>query len=78
MPAIHRHAANGNGTEAAGLALRRLRASGYRPLIRQIPVQGSHAIRTAAALLFPVSNHTLEDIYKQTTRPEKEAETASA
>jgi CRISPR-associated protein Csx17 len=78
VPAIHRHAANGNGTEAAGLALRRLRASGYRPLIRQLPVQGAHAIRTAAALLFPISNHTLEDICKQTTRPEKEAETASA
>ena len=78
VPSIHRHAANGNGTEAAGLALRRLRASGYRPLIRQLPVQGAHAIRTAASLLFPVSNHTLEDIYKQTTRPEKEAETASA
>ena len=78
VPAIHRHAANGNGTEAAGLALRRLRASGYRPLIRQLPVQGAHAIRTAAALLFPISNHTLEDICKQTTRPEKESETASA
>jgi CRISPR-associated protein Csx17 len=78
VPAIHRHAANGNGTEAAGLALRRLRASGYRPLIRQLPVQGASASRTAAALLFPISNHALEDICKQTTRPEKEAETASA
>jgi CRISPR-associated protein Csx17 len=77
VPAIHRHAANGNGTEASGLALRRLRASGYRPLIRQLPVQGASASRTAAALLFPISNHTLEDICKQTTRPEKEAETAS-
>jgi CRISPR-associated protein Csx17 len=72
VPAIHRHAANGNGTEAAALALRRLRASGYRPLIRLLPTQGSHASRTAAALLFPISNHTLEDLYKQTTRPEKE------
>jgi CRISPR-associated protein Csx17 len=78
VPAIHRHAANGNGTEAAALALRRLRASGYRPLIRQLPTQGSHASRTAAALLFPISNHTLEDNYKQTTRPEKEPETAAA
>lgn len=81
VPAIHRHAANGNGTEAAALALRRLRASGYRPLIRLLPTQGSHASRTAAALLFPISNHTLEDLYKQTTRPEKEPkepETAAA
>lgn len=78
VPAIHRHAAKGNGTEAAALALRRLRSSGYRPLIRQLPVQGAHAIRTAAALLFPISNHTLEEIHKQTTRPEKEPEAAAA
>ena len=78
VPAIHRHAANGNGTEAAAKALRRLRASGYRPLLRQLPVQGDHARRTAAALLFPISHHTLEDLYKQTLRPEKEAETATA
>jgi CRISPR-associated protein Csx17 len=72
VPAIHRHAAKGNGTEAAALALRRLRASGYRPVLRHLPVQGDYACRTAAALLFPISNHTLEEIYLQTTRPEQE------
>lgn len=72
VPAIHRHAANGNGTEAATLALRRLRGSGYAPLLRQLPVMGDHARRTAAALLFPISNSSLEAIFKQTTRPEKE------
>ncbi len=78
VPAIHRHAANGNGTEAATLALRRLRASGYRPLIRQLPVQGVYARRTAAAMLFPISDRTLGELYQQTTRSEKEPKTATA
>lgn len=78
VPAIHRHAAHGNGTKAAELALRRLRASGYSPAIRQLPIQGRYAQRTAAALLFPISSHTLEAVLKQTTRPEKESEPVTA
>lgn len=78
IPAIHRQAANGNGAQAATLAIRRLRGSGYSPLLRHLPVIGVDAKRTTAALLFPISNHTLEDIYKQTTRPEKESETSAA
>jgi CRISPR-associated protein Csx17 len=72
VPAIHRHAAQGNGTEAAAQALRRLRASGYRPKITRMPVQGDHAKRTAAALLFPISDKTLAALQKQTERPEEE------
>ena len=60
------------------MAIRRLRGSGYHPLLRQLPVMGDYAKRKAAALLFPISNYTLEDIYKQTTRPEKEPENATA
>lgn len=78
VPAIHRHAAQGNGRQAADMAIRRLRGSGYRPLLRQLPVMGDYARRTAAALLFPISSHTLTDICNQTTRPEKEPETATA
>jgi len=75
VPAIHRHAAHGNGDQAAAMAIRRLRASGYHPALKQLPVRGDYAKRTAAALLFPVSDLTLKDIHKQTTRPEQELET---
>lgn len=78
IPAIHKHAAQGNGDQAATLAIRRLRGSGYHPLLRKIIVQGDYARRTAAALLFPISNQTLEELLKQTTRPEKEPEPAAA
>jgi CRISPR-associated protein Csx17 len=73
IPAIHKHAAQGNGDQAALLAIRRLRGSGYHPLLRQITIQGDYARRTAAALLFPIAPHTLEELFKQTTRPEPAA-----
>lgn len=72
VPAIHRHAAQGNGDQAATMAIRRLRASGYHPALRSLPVRGDYARRTAAALLFPISNHTLTTIHRQTTRPDQE------
>jgi len=68
VPAIHRHAAQGNGDQAATMAIRRLRASGYQPALRSLPVRGDYAHRTAAALLFPISDQTLTSIHKQTTR----------
>ena len=77
VPAIHRHAAQGHGTEAAAQALRRLRASGYHPKITRMPVQGDHAKRTAAALLFPISGTTLAALLKQIDRPEEEAQKAT-
>ncbi len=55
IPAIHRRAAQGNGTAAAELAARCLLGSGHAPLVRSIPVEGDLARRTAAALLFPIS-----------------------
>lgn len=72
VPAIHRHAAQGNGDQAATMAIRRLRASGYHPALRSLPVRGDYARRTAAALLFPISDQTLTSIHRQTTRPDQE------
>ena len=72
VPAIHRHAAQGSGDQAATMAIRRLRASGYHPALCSLPVRGDYARRTAAALLFPISDHTLTSIHRQTTRPDQE------
>ncbi len=72
VPAMHRHAAQGNGDQAAAMAIRRLRASGYHPALRSLPVRGDYARRTSAALLFPISDHTLTSIHRQTTRPDQE------
>lgn len=76
--AIHRHAAQGNGNQAASMAIRRLRASGYHPVLRSLPIKGDYARRTAAALLFPISGRTLTNIHKQTTRPDQEPESVNA
>ena len=72
VPAIHRHAAQGNGDQSAAMAIRRLRASGYHSALRSLQVRGDYARRTAAALLFPISDQTLTSIHKQTTRPDQE------
>lgn len=53
-PILHR-AMNGDGRTASELACRRLRASGQAPLIKDLPVSGEVARRTAAAMLFPIS-----------------------
>lgn len=74
VPAIHKQAAQGNGNQAAELAVRRLRGSGYHPLLRQMSVQGEHAQRSAAALLFPISDTAQKALIKQITRPDKEPE----
>ncbi|MDB6031545.1 MAG: hypothetical protein JWM16_1883 [Verrucomicrobiales bacterium] len=54
-PAIHNRARLGNGEEASRLAARRLRGSGFPPLVGSLPVVSGVARRTAAALLFPIS-----------------------
>lgn len=58
-PAILNRAMSGDGTAAAELAARRLRASGKAPLVTSLPVRGDIARRTAAAVLFPISNRDL-------------------
>jgi CRISPR-associated protein Csx17 len=73
--AIHRWAAQDNGSQAADLAIRRLRASGYPPAIKAISVTGETVRRTAAALLFPIAfsdfRHLEKNILRQqeTTQP---------
>jgi CRISPR-associated protein Csx17 len=58
-PAILNRAMSGDGTAASELASRRLRASGKAPLVASLPVRGDIARRTAAAMLFPISNRDL-------------------
>ncbi len=55
VPGILHRAMNGDGQTASQLAARRLRASGRRPLVTSLPVSGDVARRTAAAMLFPIS-----------------------
>jgi CRISPR-associated protein Csx17 len=56
---ILNRAMSGDGTAASELASRRLRASGKAPLVASLPVRGDIARRTAAAMLFPISNRDL-------------------
>ena len=57
VPAILQRAMNGDGKAASELAARRLRASGKAPLVKDLPVGGDAARRTAAAMLFPIASH---------------------
>jgi CRISPR-associated protein Csx17 len=57
VPAILHRAMNGDGKTASELAARRLRASGKAPLVKDLPVGGDIARRTAAAMLFPIASH---------------------
>ncbi len=57
VPAILQRAMNGDGKTASELAARRLRASGIAPLVKDLPVGGDIARRTAAAMLFPITSH---------------------
>lgn len=57
VPAILQRAMNGDGKAASELAARRLRASGKAPLVKDLPVSGDTARRTAAAMLFPIASH---------------------
>jgi CRISPR-associated protein Csx17 len=46
---------NSDGQAASELAARRLRGSGKAPLVKDLPVSGDIARRTAAAILFPIA-----------------------
>lgn len=72
VPAILHRAMNGDGKSASELAARRLRASGYSPLIRSLPVSGDLARRTAAAMLFPISSRDFWQLKKTITHNTKE------
>ena len=73
VPAIHNRARSGQGREASELAARRLRGSGYAPLVGELPVEKIIARRTAAALLFPISPRDLS-LLEQTITNKSESE----
>jgi CRISPR-associated protein Csx17 len=69
VPAIHRRAAAGDGAAASQLAARRLRASGFTPALREIPLRGAVVQRTAAALLFPLAYCEWTNLRETVLRP---------
>jgi CRISPR-associated protein Csx17 len=65
VPAIVRRAATGDGREATRLAARRLRASGLSPAFVEIDQRGHSVSRAAAAILFPLSQNSLNELLQQ-------------
>jgi CRISPR-associated protein Csx17 len=72
VPAIHQRARAGDGFQASRLAARRLRASGLAPAIDSIPNCGAPVARTAAALLFPVTEYDLASMSNRVLRPNEQ------
>jgi CRISPR-associated protein Csx17 len=77
VPAIHRHAAAGNGREASRLASRRLRASDMPPAVTEVASSGDTVRRTAAALLFPIAPKNFELVQKAMLRNDPATTAAS-
>jgi CRISPR-associated protein Csx17 len=71
VPAILHRAMNGNGQSASELAARRLRGSGKAPLVKDLPVSGDIARRTAAAMLFPISHDDFRQLERSILQPSK-------
>jgi CRISPR-associated protein Csx17 len=69
FPAVHRRAHAGDGAGASMLAARRLRASGLAPAIECIRASGPVVARTAAALLFLITEDDLGELAEQVLRP---------
>lgn len=69
IPAIHQRARAGDGFAASSLAARRLRASGVAPAVESIAAYGPVVKRTAAALLFSITQDDLEAISERVLRP---------
>ena len=61
---IHLRASQGHGTIASELAARHLRGCGRSPLVSRVPMQGRLARRTAASLIFPISDSDLDILEK--------------
>ena len=68
VAAIHRRARAGDGADASALAVRRLRASGLAPAIECLSTFPSLAKRTAAALLFALTDDDLGSIAARVLR----------
>lgn len=75
VPAILHRAMNGDGEAASKLAARRLRASGFPPLVNELPVSGDIARRTAAAMLFPISSYDFRLLENRIIKQQNEQNT---
>jgi CRISPR-associated protein Csx17 len=75
VPAILRRAMNGDGEAASELAARRLRASGFPPLVNELPVSGDIARRTVAAMLFPISPYDFRLLENRIIKQQNEQNT---
>jgi CRISPR-associated protein Csx17 len=71
VPAILHRAMNGDGQSASQLAARRLRGSGKAPLVKDLPVSGDIARRTAAAMLFPIAPQDFYQLERSILQPSK-------
>jgi CRISPR-associated protein Csx17 len=69
-PEIFRRAAIGDSSTAIRLAARRLRGSGLSPSIAVMSISEERMKRTAAALLFPLTESQTEMIADKVLRPE--------
>ena len=77
-PAIHRHAARGDGETATRLAARRLRASGLPPAFDHVSLSGPLVRRTAAALIFPLRPRQVSQLRRAVIRRERHEQTSEA
>lgn len=75
VPAILHRAMNGDGQSASELAARRLRGSGKAPLVKDLPVSGDIARRTAAAMLFPISPYDFRLLESRIIKQQNEQNT---
>jgi CRISPR-associated protein Csx17 len=72
VPAILQRAMNGDGKAASELSARRLHASGKAPLVKDLPVSGDIARRTAAAILFPISHRDFRLLENMILKPQNQ------
>lgn len=77
-PEIHHWAARGDGSRAASLAIRRLRASGLPVALGDVwDRDGARARRCAAAILFSLRAEDRDRLAKELLQPENEKEVLS-
>jgi CRISPR-associated protein Csx17 len=69
VPEILHRAMNEDGKGASELAARRLRGSGKAPLVKDLPVSGDIARRTAAAMLFPIAPQDFPQLERSILQP---------
>ncbi len=72
VPRIHRLAAAGHASEASREAIRRLRGSGVSLAVTPLEALGELAVRSAAALLFPLDLRDRALLRQLVARPERD------